>query len=1022
MSDYLGSLAARSLNLAEVLRPRLASKFEPVSASGNFASGQSRYPSSIRGQADTVAERPEARTEPPQSEGQNAISDMNSMNPPVQSQSPLSTAQYLPDAGSKPGRNRKTSHQFNSGSVGQSSMPEAKPRAGSSEGRVDVLAKAEEPSSKSSDTLMSELSEPILGPLQPGPDISALSEQISLSQLSPSRQASSSLAAPIAGKRAETNANAEMNSRSLGADSDIVPHCPAYVRPEIRNQEIWQESEALVGKRVEDAAVENNSLQSENTSPQQLPTGDGTPGNHGDASVLSMRNKEPHRQSEDVKHPYDAMDNASWPVPSQEMPHESTTRHEWERSNPEIVEYSSLPINPPEIMSKEIGGSPADRHPNINGQDHIHRGQKDYLPYLAARSIDERPSEYVIQENHSDKSASGDLQSPGGAQIQVKVRTMEPLRQSEDAKHPHDAVDNASWPVPSQEMPHESTTRHEWERSNPEIVEYSSLPINPPEMMRMEIGGSPADRHPNINGQDHIHRGQKDCLPYLAARTIIERSSEYVIQENHSDQSASGDPQSPGGAQIQVKVKPEEIQGLSHLTEADGSDLKFDMTSKSANLSVEDHSLLSEDHGQIDASSLEHLSRLEDEGLKQVVDSNPQSANRLGQEDIRPSWGEALVETEAGQVGIPGHLQRPRADDADSKFDTASKSASLSARDHSLLGAAYGQIDASSLEHLSRLEAEGPRPIVDIRPQSMNPSIRDQPSTEKEENKMWKENSKDKIGNSAAMDRLAGSDDAHMDELISLSNYARRDHLLSNAIENSGDESIVSIRSDTIEILKKASEREVMSEPEEKNKRHSPEEIVADLFGRSPAVSQFHGDAIASFSKKNGEVLALPSMKEAASKGPSSNMIHLKQKISRTAEHPSNNLGKNASVYLRDKAALEGSERPDSPIEPSRSVHISRVKGATGLGDAHTMARSNLMPEQVHATAHLAARTSKGPSLKRDSEKNLVERPEPSIKVTIGRIEVRAIMSQEKPAQKSSPKVQILSLDDYLRSRNGGRG
>ncbi len=889
MSDYLGSLAARSLNLAEVLRPRLASKFEPVSASGNFASGQSRYPSSIRGQADTVAERPEARTEPPQSEGQNAISDMNSMNPPVQSQSPLSTAQYLPDAGSKPGRNRKTSHQFNSGSVGQSSMPEAKPRAGSSEGRVDVLAKAEEPSSKSSDTLMSELSEPILGPLQPGPDISALSEQISLSQLSPSRQASSSLAAPIAGKRAETNANAEMNSRSLGADSDIVPHCPDYVRPEIRNQEIWQESEALVGKRVEDAAVENNSLQSENTSPQQLPTGDGTPGNHGDASVLSMRNKEPHRQSEDVKHPYDAMDNASWPVPSQEMPHESTTRHEWERSNPEIVEYSSLPINPPEIMSKEIGGSPADRHPNINGQDHIHRGQKDYLPYLAARSIDERPSEYVIQENHSDKSASGDLQSPGGAQIQVKV-------------------------------------------------------------------------------------------------------------------------------------KPEEIQGLSHLTEADGSDLKFDMTSKSANLSVEDHSLLSEDHGQIDASSLEHLSRLEDEGLKQVVDSNPQSANRLGQEDIRPSWGEALVETEAGQVGIPGHLQRPRADDADSKFDTASKSASLSARDHSLLGAAYGQIDASSLEHLSRLEAEGPRPIVDIRPQSMNPSIRDQPSTEKEENKMWKENSKDKIGNSAAMDRLAGSDDAHMDELISLSNYARRDHLLSNAIENSGDESIVSIRSDTIEILKKASDREVMSEPEEKNKRHSPEEMASDLFGRSPAVSQFHGDAIASFSKKNGEVLALPSMKEAASKGPSSNMIHLKQKISRTAEHPSNNLGKNASVYLRDKAALEGSERPDSPIEPSRSVHISRVKGATGLGDAHTMARSNLMPEQVHATAHLAARTSKGPSLKRDSEKNLVERPEPSIKVTIGRIEVRAIMSQEKPAQKSSPKVQILSLDDYLRSRNGGRG
>jgi hypothetical protein len=47
-------------------------------------------------------------------------------------------------------------------------------------------------------------------------------------------------------------------------------------------------------------------------------------------------------------------------------------------------------------------------------------------------------------------------------------------------------------------------------------------------------------------------------------------------------------------------------------------------------------------------------------------------------------------------------------------------------------------------------------------------------------------------------------------------------------------------------------------------------------------------------------------------------------------------------------------------------------------------------------------------------------RPEPTIKVTIGRVEVRAIVPQDKPAQHSAPKIQVLSLDDYLRSRNGG--
>ncbi|VVB71525.1 Uncharacterised protein [uncultured archaeon] len=46
--------------------------------------------------------------------------------------------------------------------------------------------------------------------------------------------------------------------------------------------------------------------------------------------------------------------------------------------------------------------------------------------------------------------------------------------------------------------------------------------------------------------------------------------------------------------------------------------------------------------------------------------------------------------------------------------------------------------------------------------------------------------------------------------------------------------------------------------------------------------------------------------------------------------------------------------------------------------------------------------------------------PEPTIKITIGRIDVRAIVPQDKPKQRTVPKTTVPSLDDYLQSRNGG--
>ena len=109
--------------------------------------------------------------------------------------------------------------------------------------------------------------------------------------------------------------------------------------------------------------------------------------------------------------------------------------------------------------------------------------------------------------------------------------------------------------------------------------------------------------------------------------------------------------------------------------------------------------------------------------------------------------------------------------------------------------------------------------------------------------------------------------------------------------------------------------------------------------------------------------------------------------------------------FVRDKAALNRSENP------AQRVH------------AYDRSKNNLIPEKLHAASHPAARPLKGPSSKRKAEDSRNEKNEPSISVTIGRIEVRAAPAQEKPVQKlqPSPKVQILSLDDYLRLRNGGQ-
>lgn len=48
-----------------------------------------------------------------------------------------------------------------------------------------------------------------------------------------------------------------------------------------------------------------------------------------------------------------------------------------------------------------------------------------------------------------------------------------------------------------------------------------------------------------------------------------------------------------------------------------------------------------------------------------------------------------------------------------------------------------------------------------------------------------------------------------------------------------------------------------------------------------------------------------------------------------------------------------------------------------------------------------------------------MSRPEPVINVTIGRIEVRATVSQQKQTPKSESRTPVMSLEEYLRRRSG---
>jgi hypothetical protein len=112
--------------------------------------------------------------------------------------------------------------------------------------------------------------------------------------------------------------------------------------------------------------------------------------------------------------------------------------------------------------------------------------------------------------------------------------------------------------------------------------------------------------------------------------------------------------------------------------------------------------------------------------------------------------------------------------------------------------------------------------------------------------------------------------------------------------------------------------------------------------------------------------------------------------------------------------------------QPSGSEALFSPPPSTGPGAAATeggrFQHADAEPVIVHPRTVARADESNsraGIATNRAASEATGETAAPVIRVTIGRVEVRAIMQSAPPARRQSPAAARLSLEDYLRSRSG---
>lgn len=154
----------------------------------------------------------------------------------------------------------------------------------------------------------------------------------------------------------------------------------------------------------------------------------------------------------------------------------------------------------------------------------------------------------------------------------------------------------------------------------------------------------------------------------------------------------------------------------------------------------------------------------------------------------------------------------------------------------------------------------------------------------------------------------------------------------------------------------------------------------------------------------------------------------------RRAESALTSSPRNTSTIVR----LSASAVPATPPADSLTIPDQRLPQRTGstgqnMGDPvdslSVLPETGTAPPPLVQARHATGRSSlmappslrSGPVSARRTEQNHAAPIEPSVEVTIGRIEVTAVSAAPDTKRKSGPRRPAMSLEDYLTRRQGGR-
>jgi hypothetical protein len=111
---------------------------------------------------------------------------------------------------------------------------------------------------------------------------------------------------------------------------------------------------------------------------------------------------------------------------------------------------------------------------------------------------------------------------------------------------------------------------------------------------------------------------------------------------------------------------------------------------------------------------------------------------------------------------------------------------------------------------------------------------------------------------------------------------------------------------------------------------------------------------------------------------------------------------------------------PPTPNATLPQALLVNARPVLTANDADQSRRANIQPLMIRP--HVS-RTDEASSRANEAANEASgETAAPVIRVTIGRIDVRAVSAPAPPARRQAPSAPKLSLDEYLRSRNGRKG